>query len=255
MLNWNNLELPTQFLISHLHGVALLFMLAAYAMKISQLLAKPRNREFTPARGSQWRGIGHSYSLLVRPWKVASQRKHWLRTVEFALLHLCMAVAIGVACTMRWTHAWLAQPAAVHVLQAVFALATALGLVRLLRRLATPAMRAISSPDDYFSLTVLTMWTASGFLAAPQTSELWLGVYFALATLLLFYLPFSKISHYVYWFFVRFYVGRHFGHRGVFYPGERLQKALTSSTTARTTSPGAEPWQAPGHSVGLAGAG
>ena len=58
-------------------------------------------------------------------------------------------------------------------------------------------------------------------LAVQQTSELWLVTYFSLATFFLFYVPFSKISHYVYWFFVRYYIGKHLGHRGVF-PVQRV---------------------------------
>lgn len=243
MVNWNSLEPLTQFLLRDLHGAALIFMLVAYTLKIGQLLAKPRNRESTPARGSHWRGIRHSFSLLFRPWKMESQRRHWLRYVEFALLHLCIAVAIGVACTMSWTHGWLAQPTVVRVLQVVFGLATVIGLSRLLRRFANPAVRAISTPDDYFSLLLLTMWMASGVLAAPQTSEPWLATYFALTTLLLFYLPFGKISHYVYWAFVHFYVGQHFGHRGV-YPTMRRQAAAPLFVPVAQASAGAAIWQA-----------
>jgi hypothetical protein len=32
----------------------------------------------------------------------------------------------------------------------------------------------------------------------------------------LVYVPFSKISHYIYYPFTRTYMGRHFGRRGVF---------------------------------------
>ena len=243
MINWNHLEPPTQFLLRDLHAAALLFLVVAYALKLRQLLARPRVREGTPARGSHWQGICHSFSLLFRPWKMESQRRHWFRSVEFALLHLCIAVAIAVACTMSFTHAWLAQPAAVRVLQVVFALGTALGLSRLVRRLVNPAMRVISTPDDYVTLLLLTLWMASGLLAAPQTSEGWLTAYFTLATLLLFYLPFSKISHYLYWFFVRFYVGRHFGHRGV-YPARRGQMAAFSLMPTARTSSSASWWAA-----------
>ena len=168
------------------------------------------------------KAIRYSYALLAMPWEVESHRTHWFRWLEFAVFHLCMAAAIGVAFTMPWGHRFMVAPTVVFSLQGVFAVAALIGLNRLLRRVFSPVMRKISSPDDYFCILLLTAWTASGVLMAPQTSEMWLVVYFALATFFLFYVPFSKISHYVYWFFVRFYVGKHFGHRGVF-PTKQIQ--------------------------------
>jgi hypothetical protein len=40
--------------------------------------------------------------------------------------------------------------------------------------------------------------------------------YFFLASFFLVYVPFSKISHYLYYPFTRYYLGKSLGHRGVF---------------------------------------
>ena len=80
-------------------------------------------------------------------------------------------------------------------------------------------MRAISSPDDYFSMLLLIVWLAFSFLAAPNNravSEFPLLAYFFLTAFFLVYVPFSKISHYIYYPFARFYLGRTLGHRGVY---------------------------------------
>ena len=42
--------------------------------------------------------------------------------------------------------------------------------------------------------------------------------YFFLTAFFLIYVPFSKISHYIYYPFARYYLGRTLGHRGS-YPG------------------------------------
>jgi hypothetical protein len=84
-------------------------------------------------------------------------------------------------------------------------------------------MRAISSPDDYFSLVLLTTWFFFALLAVPnQTSggEWHLLTYFILTAFFLVYVPFSKISHYLYYPFTRYYLGKTWGHRGV-YPAQR----------------------------------
>jgi len=113
-------------------------------------------------------------------------------------------------------------------LQIVFAAALAVGVLRLIRRLSNTYIRAISTPDDYFSLGLLTVWFFLGVLAAPNDlahGELHLLAYFVMTAFFLIYVPFSKISHYLYYPFTRYWLGRSLGHRGVF-PLER-GRALT----------------------------
>lgn len=220
-MNWSELQPSTNFLLHQLHYFSLAFMIIAYAIKIKMLLNKPAAKEGTPAKGDHGKAIKYSYMLLAMPWEIESQKKHWFRYLEFAMFHIAMAVGIGVAFTMPWAHAYMDSLPVVYGLQVIFALGALIGLSRLIRRLFDSSMRAISSPDDYFCIILLTTWMASGVMAAPQASEFWLVAYFGLATFFLFYVPFSKISHYVYWPFMRYYIGKHWGHRGVF-PKKRV---------------------------------
>ena len=80
-------------------------------------------------------------------------------------------------------------------------------------------MRAISSPDDYFSLFLLTVWFAFAFLAVPNDVSAGEGVmlaYFFLTAFFLMYVPFSKISHYLYYPFTRYWFGKSMGRRGTY---------------------------------------
>jgi hypothetical protein len=45
--------------------------------------------------------------------------------------------------------------------------------------------------------------------------------YFILTAFFLVYVPFSKISHYLYYPFTRYYLGKTMGHRGI-YPMRRV---------------------------------
>ena len=223
-LNWHELSPFTHFLVHKLHYVALGFMVLAYTIKIRSILKKPVATEGTPARGDHEKGIRYSFLLLSRPDEMESTRKHWFRWIEFASFHIAMAAGIGVAFTMPWAHASMLSPFVVHGQQVVFGLAALIGVSRLVRRIFYPAMRAITTPDDFFCLFLLTAWMITGVFNAPQASVVWLFGYFSLATFFLFYVPFSKISHYICWPFLRFYMGRHFGHRGV-YPKKRIAGA------------------------------
>ena len=73
------------------------------------------------------------------------------------------------------------------------------------------------------SLALLTVWFASAFFAVPNDISGGEGpmlTYFLLTAFFLVYVPFSKISHYLYYPFTRYYLGRSLGHRGV-YPVRR----------------------------------
>jgi nitrate reductase gamma subunit len=115
---------------------------------------------------------------------------------------------------------WLLESASlVLVLQVVIGAAFLVGVGRIVRRVTNPYMRAISSPDDYFSLVLLTVWFFFAFLSVPNDTSAgeWpLIAYFSIATFFLIYVPFSKISHYLYYPFTRYYLGKTMGHRGVY---------------------------------------
>ena len=79
----------------------------------------------------------------------------------------------------------------------------------------------ITLPD--FSLVLLTVWFLSAVLAAPNDlakGEWHLLSFFILTAFFLIYVPFSKISHYLYYPFTRYYFGKTMGYRGL-YPPQR----------------------------------
>jgi nitrate reductase gamma subunit len=224
-LDWSRLGPVTTLLVHELHYFALAFMVLAYAIKIRQLLKLPAIVEGTPARGDHAKAIRYAYLTLAMPWELESQRRDWPSYVEFALFHIAIAFGIGTAFTLPIAHEAMRNPVVVVGLQWIFTIGAAIAIIRLANRLARRERRAISSPDDYFCLATLALWMAAGVLAVPQKSEAGLLAFYGLATFFLIYVPFSKISHYVYWPFIRYYMGKHFGHRGV-YPKKAVPKVV-----------------------------
>ena len=103
--------------------------------------------------------------------------------------------------------------------------AFAVGVLRLARRIRNPYIRAISSPDDFFAVFLLTVWFFFAALSVPNDLSGGEGIlltYFWLTAFFLVYVPFSKISHYLYYPFTRYYLGKSLGYRGV-YPVYRVQ--------------------------------
>ncbi len=208
----------TRFIMDELQIAALLFMAIVYFAKIRWILSFKAGRERTPPRGEHGQGIRYAFSTLALPWELIGTREHPVRYVEFAVFHIGVAVAIALTVIMPYWPQSVGSPAVILALQATFALGAIIALSRLLRRMVDPAMRAISAPDDYFSLAMLAAWLVAGVLAAPQRSEPALIAFFGLTAFFLVYVPFSKISHYIYWPFIRYYMGKHFAHRGVYPP-------------------------------------
>jgi len=195
---------------------ALAFMVAAYAFKIRWILKHTPGKEMTPPRGDHGKAIRYAYMTLAMPWELESLKKHPVRYAEFVLFHLGVAAGIGAAFVMDIWPALISQALVMKAAQAFLGLALLAGVSRMIRRMASPAMRAISSPDDYFANVTLNVWLLSAIFAVGQYSEACIFAFYAITSFFLVYVPFSKISHYIYWPFVRYYVGKHFGHRGVY---------------------------------------
>jgi hypothetical protein len=211
---------------------ALLFMALVYALKIRWIFSFPAARDRqapggNPATGP-WKGGVYSLLSIAMPWTMASTRRHALYYAQFVVFHLAVAASIAMSFLIPYAPETIASPAAIRLLQALFGAAMVVGVWRLVRRIRNPYMRAISSPDDYVSLALLIVWFGFSILAAPnrpQEGEWPLLGYFLLTAFFLVYVPFSKISHYLYYPFARWYLGKTLGYRGV-YPVKRGGEAL-----------------------------
>jgi len=142
---------------------------------------------------------------------------------QFVVFHVGVAAAIAGTLIIPYAPGLFDRRPVVLLFQGLIAAAFVVGIVRLVRRLNNPVLRSVSSPDDYFSLVLLIVWFAAAVLAVPNRPENGEGpliAYFALTAFFLVYVPFSKICHYLYYPFTRYYLGRSLGHRGAFPPAQ-----------------------------------
>jgi hypothetical protein len=206
-----------KFAENQLQIASLVFMAAVYLWKIHWILSFPagRDRQAPMAASNASRGARLSLLAVAMPWTLASFREHPLRYAQFAIFHLGVLFSIVMSFVIPYAPGLMRAPQAVLGLQVCFGLAALAGVFRLARRIWDPYMRAISSPDDYFSISLLIFWLVSSMIAA-EADKMPLLVYFFLTAFFLVYVPFSKISHYLYYPFARWYLGRTLGHRGVF---------------------------------------
>jgi nitrate reductase gamma subunit len=198
--------------------VALSFLAIVYVIRVIWLFRFRSQRERTYAAGSERSGILYSMMNIAMPWAMESTRKKPGFYVQFVVFHLGVAAAITATFIIPYWPQLFESRAYVVLFQIVVGAAFLVGVVRLYRRITNPAVRLISTADDYFSLILMTIYFAVAVWAIPNTYEKneWpLILFFALTALFLVYVPFSKIGHYLYYPFTRFFIGRTMGHRGV----------------------------------------
>lgn len=213
-----------------LQEIALLTMAAVYTLRVRWLLGFKRSRDRQaptgPAGTTKAKGILYSWANVAMPWAMESSRAHPLMYAQFVIFHLGVTAAIALSFIIPYAPFLLDTFPLVPILQVIMGAAFVVSILRLYRRISDPVMRAISSPDDYFSLGLLTVWFAFAILSAPnrpEAGETAILIYFFLTAFFLIYVPFSKISHYLYYPFTRFYLGRTLGHRGT-YPLQRVAR-------------------------------
>lgn len=215
--------------------VALVFMGVVYTLRILWLLKFKAGKERQQPTGlpgsSVKKGVIYSWANIAMPWAMESTRQKFFLYLQFAVFHISVAASITMSFVIPYAPQLMKYSPVAAALQALFATAFLIGCYRIYRRVSKPVMRAISSPDDYFSLTLLTVWFAFAFFSATNTNETALLVYFFMTAFFLMYVPFSKISHYLYYPFTRYYFGKTMGYRGV-YPIKHVPQPRGSASGA-----------------------
>ena len=224
-----------RFVSDDLQLMALGFMAVVYILRIRWLLtfkaSRDRQAKSENVSASSLKGIVYSWANVAMPWSMESTRQMTFFYIQFVVFHVAVATNIGMSFIIPYAPGLMKPVIVVRLLQILFGAACAIGCHRLYRRLSNPAIRLISTPDDFFSLVLLTVWLFASIFAAPNRPDLGEGslmVYFIMTAFFLVYVPFSKISHYLYYPFTRFYFGRTMGHRGV-YPIKRVPQTKNAA--------------------------
>jgi hypothetical protein len=199
--------------------VALAFMATVYAIRVFWLFKFKAVRERTFAAGNERAAIAASLLNVGRPWAMESLRKKPVFYIQFVIFHIGVTAAIAATFIIPYGPRVFEILGVARLFQAVLGLAFCVGIIRLIRRLTTPALRLVSTLDDYLSVTLMILYFGFAGVAVgrtPAQAEGPLIRFFSLTAFFLIYVPFSKIGHYLYYPFGRFFLGKTLGHRGVY---------------------------------------
>jgi hypothetical protein len=189
-------------------------------LRLGEIMRRPLNKDYSPRRGSDRRGVLYAFTLGMAPWEKESTRKHWVAYLRGIFFHVGVFTAFGVFLASPWLEAL--PPFVTWTALALTAAGALFGFAGIGMRWMGENERALSLPDDYFSVFLSSLFTAlaCGVLFWPGL----LAVFYLATALLCVYIPFGKIRHCVYFFYSKFFFGKNFGHRGVLGPDN--QKAL-----------------------------
>ncbi len=211
-------------IVEVVHWIALAVMGLVYTIRLFWLFSfrGARDRQAPGERGDTSLGPAlYSLGNVAMPWVMESTRtaKGFAFYSSFVIFHVGVAAGIFLAFVSSLYRPLMEVPIVAQAFMGIMAAAFLVSVVRVVRRIARPVLRLISSPDDYFAVSLLTVWFFSGVLAQAHIagllqSQWYLIAYLALTSFFLVYVPFSKISHYLYYPFTRYWIGKTLGHRG-----------------------------------------
>ncbi len=195
----------------HEFGTAMLVIL--YGLRLISLVRQKKTIDLSHPKGDVRRGILEAFAVLIMPQKMESTRIHRVRYIEFVVFHIGVFANIVLSFAVAYAPGLLVLTVRAAGL---FLLAASLlaGTSRLCRRATRPEMRIISSPDDYVAISMVLLFLLTGMLMLLRW-EPGIIAYFILSALFLVYEPFSKIRHYIYYPFVRFFYGTTFSRLGI----------------------------------------
>ena len=199
--------------LTHEIGTAILVLL--YLVRLVVLLRRRPARDLASnPRGEIWRGMVDAFLTIVAPWRMESSRKHWTRTSSLWSFTWACSLCIALSFVITYAPELLTVAGARRGPWSCWRPRFVAGGLRLYRRVRLPEMRIISSPDDYIAMGMVLGFLGTGMLSLLGW-EAAIIAYFIVSALFLVYEPFSKIRHYIYYPFARYYYGAAFGRRGV----------------------------------------
>jgi nitrate reductase gamma subunit len=163
------------------------------------------------------RGAARSVVSWLIPFGTRSWRENPVFTLFFFIFHFGLIVtpifllAHNVILKERWGFSLPTLPEAAADILTVGVIVAALFM--LLRRVALPEVRILSTAYDYLLLVIATAPFVTGFFAyhlAPGYTG-WLILHILSGEIMLMAIPFTKLSHFVLFFATRIQLGMDYG--------------------------------------------
>jgi nitrate reductase gamma subunit len=223
-MNWTD---TLTFARGPMFYAALLVFVGGMLYRLASIAGLRWGRDRVPARGSKAGGVARSFlkGLLIWPfipWVKQTFTRNPVIYLAGGLFHLGLfaVIFLGTAHMLVWKSllgfGWPTLPLPIVDWLAAGAIAAMIAL--LIHRLVNPVMRLISGPAEYLSWLMVFLPMVSGYILTHHVwfpYELAFTLHMWSINLMLVWIPLSRISHFMFYFFARAIHGQEFGKRGV----------------------------------------
>jgi nitrate reductase gamma subunit len=149
--------------------------------------------------------------LGMAPWSKESTRLHAIAYMRGVAFHLGIFLGLAVLIASPWLSG---LPQLVRFLLGAGAAAGALfGMAGLLARWKETNLKALSTPDDYFAVLIVSLFLGAEalWLFFPQAQT----IFYLTSAAMLVYAPLGKIRHCLYYAASRLFYGKFIGNHAV----------------------------------------
>jgi nitrate reductase gamma subunit len=223
-MNWNDV---LTFARGPLFYAALVVFVAGMLYRLVRILMLGWSKDRIPPKGSKAGGVVKTYAkgFLVWPfipWVKRTFSRNPVIYLAGGLFHLSLFVVLilGTAHMLVWKSllgfGWPTLP--LPIVDWLAAVGIVAMLVLLIHRIVNPVMKLITGPAEWINWSLVFLPMVTGYIMTHHLFfryEVLFSVHMLSVDLLLIYLPFSRIAHFVFYFFSRTIHGVEFGKRAV----------------------------------------
>jgi nitrate reductase gamma subunit len=206
---------------------AMLFLVGGLVYRLVNVIGLGWSKDRIPAKGSKAAGVAKTFlkGIIIWPfipWVKNTFNKNPLIYVGGGLFHLGLftVIFLGTPHMLVWKSllgfGW--PTLALPIVDFLAVVAIVAMLVLLVNRIIHPVLRLISGPAEYLAWLFVFLPMVTGYM---MTHHLWFqyevlySLHMISVDVLLIWIPISRISHFMFYFFARAIHGQEFGKRGV----------------------------------------
>lgn len=197
-----------------LASIALFVCVVGCLSHFLKLIKLGKPKDFSAPAGEIKDAVKYSFTKAMMPSHKESAYLHLPEYAAGILFHVGAFFSL-LLFVMNLIGIYFNLSIIIWLLTGILSVTSICGLYILVARIFNKVQQQISNPDDYISNFLVTTFQILTILMLHFEIH---EIYFVFVSLLLFYLPFGKLKHVVYFFAARYHLGFFYGWRGTWPP-------------------------------------